>query len=125
LGDDDLPLAAARRIIPPGFLLGRSADTAELALAAEREGADYVGIGPVYGTATKADAGAPIGPARIAEVATVVRIPIVGIGGTTAANASPVIAAGAAGVAVVSAIMSASDPEQATRSLLTRITSPI
>ncbi|HET6233124.1 MAG TPA: thiamine phosphate synthase [Longimicrobiaceae bacterium] len=125
LGDDDLPLPAARRIVPPGFLLGRSADTPDLALAAEREGADYVGVGPVYGTATKADAGAPIGPARIAEVASAVRIPIIGIGGITAANASLVIAAGAAGVAVVSAIMSAPDPEQATRSLLARITSSI
>ena len=118
LGDEDLPLAAARRIVPPGFLLGMSADTVELALQAQRDGADYLGVGPVYGTASKADAGAPIGTARIAEVAAAVRIPIVGIGGIHPHNAAPVIEAGAAGVAVISAVMHAPDPESATRELL-------
>ena len=118
LGDEDLPLAAARRIVPPGFLLGMSADGVELAREAERDGADYLGVGPVYGTASKADAGAPIGTARIAEVAAAVRIPIVGIGGIHASNAAPVVHAGAAGVAVISAVMHATDPEAATRALL-------
>ena len=118
LGDEDLPLAAARRIVPPGFLLGMSTDTAELARQAERDGADYLGVGPVYGTASKADAGAPIGTARIAEVAASVRIPIVGIGGIHAGNAAAIVHAGAAGVAVISAVMHATDPEEATRALL-------
>ncbi|HEX8358757.1 MAG TPA: thiamine phosphate synthase [Longimicrobium sp.] len=118
LGDEDLPLAAARRIVPPGFLLGMSADSVELARQAERDGADYLGVGPVYGTASKADAGAPIGTARIAEVAAAVRIPIVGIGGIHPHNFAPVLRAGAAGVAVISAIMHAPDPEAATRALL-------
>ncbi|HEY0151519.1 MAG TPA: thiamine phosphate synthase [Longimicrobium sp.] len=118
LGDEDLPLAAARRIVPPGFLLGMSADSVELALQAERDGADYLGVGPVYGTASKADAGAPIGTARIAEVAAAVRIPIVGIGGIHAHNAAPVVHAGAAGVAVISAVMHPDDPEAATRALM-------
>jgi thiamine-phosphate pyrophosphorylase len=118
LGDDDLPLAAARHIVPPGFLLGRSADTPELALDAQSEGADYVGVGPVYGTATKADAGEAIGTARIAAVAASVQIPVVGIGGIGPTNATAVIAAGAAGVAVVSAVMNAADPEDATRRIM-------
>ena len=118
LGDEDLPLAAARRIVPPGFLLGMSADSVELAREAERDGADYLGVGPVYGTASKADAGAPIGTARITEVASAVRIPVVGIGGIHATNAAPVVEAGAAGVAVISAVMHAADPEEATRALL-------
>ena len=118
LGDEDLPLAAARRIVPPGFLLGMSADSVDLALRAQRDGADYLGVGPVYGTASKADAGAPIGTARIAEVAAAVRIPIVGIGGIDPRNAAPVIAAGAAGVAVISAVMHVPDPESAARELL-------
>ncbi|HEU0051574.1 MAG TPA: thiamine phosphate synthase [Longimicrobium sp.] len=118
LGDDDLPLAAARRIAPPGFLLGMSADSPEGARAAERDGADYVGVGPVYGTASKADAGDAIGTARIAEVAAAVRIPVVGIGGIAIGNARPVIEAGAAGVAVISAVVRAADPEAATRALV-------
>jgi thiamine-phosphate pyrophosphorylase len=118
LGQDDLPVEAARRIVPAGFLVGISAETAELARAAERGGADYVGTGPVYATGSKADAGEAVGCRRIAEVAAAVRIPIVAIGGIDAANAGEVVAAGAAGVAVISAVMRAPDPERATRGLL-------
>jgi thiamine-phosphate pyrophosphorylase len=121
LGDDDLPLEAARRIVPAGFLLGRSADTPEEARAAEREGADYVGTGPVYGTATKHDAGVAIGTAPIAEVSAAVSIPVVGIGGISVGNAAPVVEAGACGVAVVSAVMAAADPEAAVRDLLAAV----
>jgi thiamine-phosphate diphosphorylase len=118
LGQDDLPVEAARRISPPGFLLGISAETPELAVAAERGGADYVGTGPVYETGSKADAGSAIGLGRIAEVASAVGIPVVGIGGIAAANAGEVVRSGAAGVAVISAVMRAPDPEQAVRDLL-------
>ncbi|HSU12989.1 thiamine phosphate synthase [Longimicrobium sp.] len=118
LGQDDLPVEAARRIVPGGFLIGISAETAELARAAERGGADYVGAGPVYETGSKADAGSAVGCARIAQVAAAVRIPVVGIGGIAAANAGEVVRAGAAGVAVISAVMRAADPEAATRELL-------
>jgi thiamine-phosphate pyrophosphorylase len=118
VGQDDLPVAAARRIAPPGFLLGVSAETAELARAAEAHGADYVGAGPVYHTGSKADAGDAVGTERIAQVAVVVRIPVVGIGGITIENAPPVIHAGAAGVAVISAVMRAADPEAAVRALM-------
>lgn len=118
LGDDDLSVDAARRISPPGFLLGVSADAPEGAREAERRGADYVGAGPVYGTATKLDAGDAVGVARISAVAEAVRIPIVGIGGITPENAAAVRRAGAAGVAVVSAVMQAADPEAVVRALL-------
>jgi thiamine-phosphate pyrophosphorylase len=118
VGQDDLPVAAARGIAPRGFLLGVSAETAELARAAEADGADYVGVGPVYATGSKADAGDAVGCQRIAQVAEVVRIPIVGIGGITFDNAPPVIHAGAAGVAVISAVMRADDPEAAVRALM-------
>jgi thiamine-phosphate pyrophosphorylase len=118
LGQDDVPLEAARRIVPPGFRIGISAETPELARAAERGGADYVGTGPVHATGSKADAGDAIGLERITEVARAVRIPVVGIGGISQANAADVIRAGAAGVAVISAVMRAADPEAGTRSLL-------
>ncbi|MFL5538558.1 MAG: thiamine phosphate synthase [Longimicrobiaceae bacterium] len=118
LGQDDLPVEAARRIVPAAFLVGISAETPELARAAERGGADYVGTGPVYATGSKADAGDAVGCGRVAAVAAAVRIPVVGIGGIDAANAGEVVAAGAAGVAVISAVMRAPDPEHATRELL-------
>jgi thiamine-phosphate pyrophosphorylase len=118
VGQDDLPVSAARRIAPPGFLLGVSAETVELARAAQADGADYVGVGPVYATGSKADAGDAVGTERIAQVAAAVRIPVVAIGGITIDNAPPVIRAGAAGVAVISAVMRADDPEAAVRALL-------
>lgn len=118
VGQDDLPVHAARAITPPGFLLGVSAETAELARAAEADGADYVGVGPVYPTGSKADAGDAVGAERIAEVAAAVRIPVVGIGGITIDDAPAVLHAGAAGIAVISAVMRADDPEAATRALL-------
>ncbi|HEX2077569.1 MAG TPA: thiamine phosphate synthase [Longimicrobium sp.] len=118
VGQDDLPVAAARRIVPPGFLLGVSAETAELARRAEADGADYVGVGPIYATGSKADAGEAVGVGRMAEVAAAVRIPAVGIGGITLGNARPVLDAGAAGIAVISAVMRADDPQAAARALL-------
>jgi len=118
LGQDDLPVETARRIVPAGFLVGISAETPALARAAERGGADYVGTGPVHATGSKADAGDAVGRGRIAEVAAAVRIPVVGIGGIDGTNAADVVAAGAAGVAVISAVMRAPDPERATRDLL-------
>ena len=120
VGQDDLPAAAARRIAPPGFLIGVSAETVELARRAAEDGADYVGVGPVHATGSKADAGAAVGLGRITEVASAVRIPVVGIGGIAIGNAPAVIRAGAAGVAVISAVMRADDPEAAVRALLPR-----
>jgi thiamine-phosphate pyrophosphorylase len=122
LGQDDLPVEAARRIVPAAFLVGISAETAELACAAERGGADYVGTGPVYATGSKADAGDAVGCGRVAQVAAAVRIPVVAIGGIDAANAGDVFAAGAAGVAVISAVMRAPDPERAARDLIRAVT---
>jgi thiamine-phosphate pyrophosphorylase len=77
-----------------------------------------VGVGPVYATGSKADAGEAVGLERIGEVAAAVRIPVVGIGGIAAGNAAGVIHAGAAGIAVISAVVRAGDPEAAVRALL-------
>lgn len=122
LGPDDLPVDAVRRVVPRDFVIGRSADTAADARAAEAAGASYLGVGSVFGTGTKAEvAGEVIGTGRVAEVAASVSIPIVGIGGVTADNAAEVMRAGAAGIAVVSAVMVARDPAGATTSLLSAI----
>lgn len=121
VGQEDLPAAAARRLMPRPSILGVSAGTVEEALAAERDGADYLGVGPVFPTATKPDAGNPLGPAGLSAIAGAVRIPVVGVGGINPENAASVIAAGAAGVAVVSAILGSRNPEAAARELLARV----
>jgi thiamine-phosphate pyrophosphorylase len=125
VGQEDMPAPLARQIIGPERILGVSAGTIEEARQAEGEGADYLGVGDVYGTPTKADAGTPIGLSGLAEISRAVSIPVVAIGGITLANAAATIQAGAAGVAVISAVIGAPDPEQAARQLLKAITGQI
>jgi thiamine-phosphate pyrophosphorylase len=117
VGQEDLPAAAARALLGASLFLGVSAATADEARAAARDGADYLGVGAVYATATKADAGDAVGLARIREVAAASDLPVVGIGGITFGNAAAVIRAGAAGVAVITAVTMAEDMTEATRLL--------
>ncbi len=117
LGPEDLPPAEARARWPRPLLLGGSARTVEIARRLVRDGCDYLGVGPVYGTATKPGLPAPIGPGRVGEIAAAVGVPVVGIGGIDATNAAAVIRAGAAGVAVVAAVAAAPDPLAAVRAL--------
>ena len=120
LGPDDLPVAAARRIAPRGFLVGCSTDDPDAARRAEADGADYIGCGAVFGTRTKTEVGAErIGVHRLDEVAAAVDIPVIGIGGITAGNVAEVAATRAAGAAAVGEIMAASDPAAAVTALLT------
>jgi thiamine-phosphate pyrophosphorylase len=115
VGPDDLPAAAVRRLVPPAFIVGASVGSdAEVVLA---QGADYVGIGPVYETLSKPDAGRAIGTVALARLARSCRVPAVAIGGITAQNAMAPIMAGAAGVAVIRAVMAAADPEKAAREI--------
>jgi thiamine-phosphate diphosphorylase len=104
--------------VPDGFLIGYSTDDPDEARRAVAAGADYLGCGTVYGTSTKADAGAAIGLERLDEVAGAVPVPVVAIGGITPARAPEVARTRAAGVAVVGAVMSAADPGDAVRRLL-------
>jgi len=117
VGQDDLPAADARTLLGPRALIGVSAATVEEAIAAERAGANYLGVGAVYGTATKSDAGAPVGLTRLTEIRRAVRLPLVGIGGITVENAAAVIRAGALGVAVITAVTRAEDMAGAVRRL--------
>jgi thiamine-phosphate pyrophosphorylase len=117
VGQEDLPLAAARQIVGPDRLVGVSASTVEEAVEAERGGADYVGFGAMFPTPTKADA-EYAGPQLLAEARRRVRIPLVAIGGITLANLPEVLAAGPDLVAVVSAVFGADDPAGAVRALL-------
>lgn len=118
LGPHDLPVAAVRQHAPAGFLIGRSADDPEVARRAVAEGADYIGCGTVYPTATKPDAGEVIGVGGLRRVAASVPAPVLAIGGVTVERAPELAATGAAGVAVVGSVMAAPDPEAAARRLL-------
>ena len=116
LGPEDLPVAAARRLAPPPFLIGASARTPLGAQAAEADGADYIGCGPVFPTRTKP--ARSIGLQRLAAVAASVSIPVVAIGGLNAVRAPAARNAGAAGCAVAHALMAAPDPCKATAKIL-------
>ena len=114
VGREDLPVAVARRLLGPDKILGATAATVQDAVAAQRDGADYIGSGAVYPTSTKP--GKPVLPlAVLAQIKQAVRIPVVAIGGITPDNAIPVFQSGVDGVAVVSAIMTSADPAAVVR----------
>lgn len=117
VGQEDMPVPIARKLLGPDKILGVTAHTVEETLKAIEEGADYIGASPIFATATKADAGKPIGLEGLREIAAACKIPVVAISGINAANAAETIRAGAAGVAVVSAIVGAEDVEGAAREL--------
>jgi thiamine-phosphate pyrophosphorylase len=121
LGQEDLPLADARAILGPGRLIGISTHNLAQAAGAEAGGADYIGYGPVFPTATKENPDPVVGVDGLREVRARTRMPVVAIGGITAKNAGDVRAAGADGVAVVSAVLSAPDPKAAIAELLRAI----
>ena len=113
LGQQDMPIADARRLGPPGWIIGVSAESVADAVRAERDGADYVGVSPVFATPTKADHAAPLGLDGLRRLRAAVKLPLVAIGGIHAGNARETVRAGADGLAVVSAIVAADDPRAA------------
>lgn len=117
LGQSDLPISHARRLLGSDCLIGISAESLDHALEAEQQGADYIGISPVFSTATKTDTAPALGLDGVRRIREQVRIPLVGIGGINLTNARQVIDAGADGVAVVSAIMAADSPRQAAEAI--------
>ena len=120
VGPEDLPARAARRLLKPPALLGVSAGTLEEAKRAVRDGADYIGVGPIFATSTKADAGPPLGTEALAQIVRAVPVPVVAIGGIHYENVVAVGATGAAGIAVVSAVVTAPDMAAAARALKQR-----
>ncbi len=104
LGQDDLPLKEARKIMGKKKIIGISTHNLEEAVTAEREGADYIGFGPVFRTNTK-DAGEPRGTGLLKEVKTKVKIPVVAIGGINLENIKTVLSTGVDGIAIASAIL--------------------
>jgi len=118
LGPEDLPVAAARRALGEGFLIGASTDEPDVARRLVADGADYIGCGAVYATSTKPDAGDVIGLEGLERVARAVDVPVVGIGGITVARSAEVAATSAAGIAVVGAVMAGPDARAAVVGLL-------
>jgi thiamine-phosphate pyrophosphorylase len=113
VGEEDLPVTVARRLLGPDLVLGASVVTPEQAMEAEAAGADYLGAGPCYFTATKESTQSPIGPQALAAITRVVGLPVIAIGGVTAQLVPELLGAGAYGVAVISAIAMADDPASA------------
>ena len=121
VGVDDIPASALRRVVPAGFIIGASVGSDdELPNAI---GADYVGIGPVFPTSSKSDAGDAIGAAGFARLAQLAGVPAVAIGGIDVANRHDALAAGARGIAVIRAIFAVRDPELAAMALSSAIES--
>lgn len=109
LGQEDLPVAAARAVLGPDKFIGVSVGNLEEARAAEKNGADYLAVSPVFSTQTKPDAGTPAGISLIRELKGTVKLPLVAIGGITLRNAPEVIRAGADCVCAISAVLASKD----------------
>ncbi len=120
LGQDDLPIAQARKLLGKDRIIGISTHSREQAEAAERSGADYIGFGPIYATSTK-DAGAVQGIDNLKIIRQAVGIPVIAIGGINHANVGDVIRAGAGGAAVISAVLGADDVASAIEEMVRSI----
>jgi thiamine-phosphate pyrophosphorylase len=120
LGQNDLPIKAARKLLPIDKILGCSTTTAEQAVTAEADGADYIAVGSIYPTTSK-EAAKVIGLDGLRQIRQAIALPLVAIGGITKDNAAEVIAAGASSVAVISAILQAESPEEAARQIMARL----
>ena len=117
LGQTDMPLETAKRILGDSMIIGISAESLQDAIDAEKGGADYLGVSTIYATPTKTDTAPSLGLKGLREIRKSVKLPLVGIGGLTRENSGDVIRNGANGVAVVSAIVAAGDPEAAAKAL--------
>ncbi len=124
LGQDDMPLPFAREIMGKERIIGISASTAKEAEAAEKGGANYIGVGPIFRTASKKNTGPLLGLEGLSKIRKKVKIPILAIGGINAVNAAEVMRGGADGVAVISAIEGAVDPKSAASEIIELIGTP-
>jgi len=122
LRSNSLPVSVARQLLGAQRLLGISVHAVEEVLSAQSQGADYIVLGPIYETPSKQMFGPPLGIHTLEKACRLVRIPIIGIGGVTAARAREMRRAGAFGVAVITAVLGAADVESATRELLDAVT---
>ena len=120
IGDDELPVSVARKVLGPGKILGVTAKTVKRALEAETSGADYLGTGAIFPTTTKENAPITL-ISTLKTICQTVAIPVVAIGGLTSENIDQLAATGIAGVAVVRDLMQAEDIEAKTQAFLTKL----
>ena len=120
LGQSDLPVAEARKLLRPGAIIGKGTHSVSEALAAVNEGADYISVGPIFKTTTK-ETGSPVGPKLLKEIAAKVPLPLCPIGGINADNVGQLVTAGATRVAVCSAVCCAEDPKAAAEAIRTQL----
>jgi len=109
LGSSDMPYSAARKILGPRKIIGLTVHNLKEAINAQKQGADYLGVAPVFPTATKVDAGNPCGVKLVKRIKKAVRIPVVAIGGIKLSNARQVIDAGADCICAISAVVAKRD----------------
>jgi thiamine-phosphate pyrophosphorylase len=118
LGQSGIPLHAARKVAGRRILIGASTHNLEEALAAEKEGADFITFGPVYDTPSKRQYGAPVGPGALRRVVGQIALPVLGIGGITPEKVGEVMSAGAHGIALIRGILGEADIEGAAKKYL-------
>ncbi|MBN2067135.1 MAG: thiamine phosphate synthase [Candidatus Diapherotrites archaeon] len=121
LGQEDMPLEKAREVLGESKIIGITVHNVKEALEAEKHGADYVSVSPIFHTDTKKDAGKPAGIELIEEAKERVKLPIVAIGGINEGNVQEVIKAGADSVAVISAIACSENPKEAAQRIIRKI----
>ena len=117
LGQDDIPIESARRICGHGMIIGISTHNEQQARAAEVAGADYIGVGPVFSTASKENPDPVVGIARLSSICRVLKIPVVAIGGIDTENIFEVVRTGVRAAAVISAVNGAKDPRRAAQEI--------
>jgi thiamine-phosphate pyrophosphorylase len=118
IGQDDMPIETAKKLLSPDKIIGLTVHNVDEAIEAEKSGADYVGLGSIFDTSTKKDAGKGIGPARIREVKNMIKIPVVAIGGINKENCRTVIENGADSLVAISAIVCSGDVKKETREFI-------
>jgi thiamine-phosphate pyrophosphorylase len=121
IGVNSLPVAAARRLLGKGNIIGYSAHSIDEALRAQADGADFVTFGPLYTTPSKAAYGEPCGVKKLADAVSALDIPVIALGGISSANTTEALSANVRGIAVISAILAAADPRGTAASLLKKI----
>ncbi|AKB28207.1 Thiamin-phosphate pyrophosphorylase [Methanosarcina siciliae C2J] len=118
IGQDDMPIEIAKKLLGPEKIIGLTVHNVEEAVKAEESGADYIGLGSIFDTSTKKDAGKGIGPASIREVKNAIKIPVVAIGGINKENCIPVVENGADSLVAISAVVCSDDVKRETREFI-------
>ncbi|WP_406659656.1 thiamine phosphate synthase [Methanolobus sp. ZRKC3] len=118
IGQDDMPIDTARKLLGHSKIVGLSTHNVEQAIAAEKSGADYIGLGPIFNTSTKKDAGDGVGAHMIRKVKDAINIPVVAIGGINKENCLPVIEGGTDGLVAISAVVCSDDVKKETKDFI-------